>query len=64
MSVAVEQFEQMVQETYAWLVAHTLRRWCLVCEVETLQVTDERPEMRRYRCVVCGYQESIKQEAR
>jgi transposase-like protein len=61
MSKAVEQFEQMVSETVAWLLEHAARRHCLVCEATTVQVISQAPGWTRYKCAACGFQESIQQ---
>ena len=55
MSKEIEQFEKLVQETYAWLLMNTVRRGCRVCEAETLQVK----KGDQCRCVACGYQEQV-----
>jgi hypothetical protein len=59
MSKAVEQFTEMVCQTYAWLVANTTSRVCQICDAETKHVVGHLPGWTQYRCVECGFQESI-----
>lgn len=61
MSEAVKQFTEIVCQTYAWLVANTTSRQCQVCEAETKHIVGRLPGWTQYRCVECGFQESIQE---
>lgn len=60
-SKEVQQFTALVKQTCDWLMEHTERRWCRVCERKTVHVTDSIPGWKRYKCVACGFRESFQE---
>lgn len=54
-SKAVEQFERLVRETYTWLLEHTERRFCKICEIWTVHVIARDQEWTRYCCTKCEH---------
>lgn len=61
MSKAVQQFTEIILQTHAWLAANTTVRVCQVCDANTRQVVGQLPGWTQYRCVECGFQESIQE---
>lgn len=61
MSEEIKQFMQIVSQTYAWLLKNTTLRQCQVCDSETKQVIGHLSGWTQYRCVDCGFQESVQE---
>jgi len=59
MSAAVLQFIEIIQSEFSRLEQTLTVRECLVCEARTRQVAEQLPSWVQWRCLDCGFRESV-----